>query len=55
MATFPERGEALTAFTEFGESLIELLERVRGTGTGDAMYKKGNILLSSAKPHGLKY
>ncbi len=40
MATFPERGDALTAFTEFGESLIELLERVRGTGTGEAVGEK---------------
>ncbi len=40
MATFPERGDALRAFTEFGESLIELLERVRGTGTGEAVGEK---------------
>ena len=33
MNTVPERGDELTAFT-WGESPMELRERLRGTGTG---------------------
>ncbi len=46
---FPESGDALTGFMVGGDSLTELLDRVRGTGTGDAAARQRNIHKISAR------
>ena len=47
----PDRGEAVTAFT-VGEPLMELRDRILGTGTGDAAIKKVYCIMGSKR--GLK-